>query len=48
MYRLKVKCGRTWRWGLNSYTLEQAISRQTELNLVGIKSIIKPESELFN
>lgn len=47
MYRLKVKCGKKWRIGRNSYTMEQAEARILELNKVGIKGKIFTEYELF-
>ena len=44
-FRLKVNVkGRTWKLGLNVYeTYEDAIERQTELKVIGIKSIIVDE-----
>lgn len=36
MYRLKVKCGRKWRLGLNVYsTLEEAEARKSQMESVG-------------
>lgn len=49
MFRLQVRYGRSWKWGLNVYnTLEDAQKRVEELNKVGIKSRIKKNEELFN
>ena len=47
IFRLKVKFGKKWRWGLNDYTLEQAQKRQLEMSIVGIETKIVPISELL-
>jgi len=46
-YRLIIKCGRKWKWGLHDYTFAEAIERQKELEEVGIKSAIEHNSKLF-
>jgi len=49
MFRLQVKVGKDWRWGLNDYpTQEAAEKRMAELARVGIKSRMRKASELFN
>lgn len=43
MFRLKVKCGKSWKLGWNVYdTMEDAIKRKAEMESVGhIVKIIK-------
>lgn len=47
MYRLKVKVGSKWIWGLNDYTYELAVERVLELKSKGIQSKIKHINELL-
>lgn len=48
MFRLQIKIGKEWRWGLNEYPTEKsAKKRQTELSEVGIKSRVKSADKLF-
>ena len=47
MYRVQVMYGRSWRWGLHDYTLDQAEQRVKELKAVGIKARVKPLAELL-
>lgn len=47
MYRLQIRFGKQWRWGVNDYSLEQAQKRVEELKAVGIKARVKPVAELF-
>jgi hypothetical protein len=47
-FRLKVKCGKRWVWGLNTYkTYEEANVRMQEMQKAGCKVRIAPEAELF-
>lgn len=47
-YRLKVKIGRKWKWGLNTYrSLEEANARKAEMERAGCKVKVALESELF-
>ena len=49
MYRLQVKVGKEWRWGLHDYPTEEAATdRMAELEKVGIKSRLRKSAELFN
>jgi hypothetical protein len=49
MYRLKVKFGKRWVWGLNTYpTLEEVLKRKEQMENVGHKVKIELESKLFN
>jgi hypothetical protein len=49
MYRLKVKIGKRWVWGLNSYpSLEAAQERKAQMEKVGHKVKIESENVLFN
>ena len=48
MYRLFVKRGRKWVWGIREYdSLEAAEARVRELEAVGIKSRVRRNEELF-
>lgn len=48
-YRLKVKFGKRWVWGLNTYpTIEAAEARKTQMEAAGHKVKIELESKLFN
>lgn len=48
-YRLKVKVGRKWVWGINSYTTyEKALERKEQMEKVGHKVKIEFETKLFN
>lgn len=48
-YRLKVKYGKRWIWGLNTYkTIEAAEARKAQMEAAGHKVIIEVEDHLFN
>lgn len=49
MYRLKVKFGKRWVWGLNSYpSLKEATIRKQQMEKVGCKVKIELEIKLFD
>lgn len=48
LYRIQVKFGDGWRWGLHDYTYDQAVHRYNQLKAAGIKARIRPNFELFN
>lgn len=49
MFRLKVKFGSKWKWGVNDYTSREAAQKRVEeLRAVGIISKIEPLSKLLN
>ena len=47
MFRLQIRFGNRWKWGVKDYSLEQAHKRVEELKAVGIKARVKPVAELF-
>lgn len=48
LYRIQIWVERSWVWGINDYTWFEAVGRAKRLKAVGIKSRIRPNSELFN
>ena len=47
MYRIMCKRGKVWKWGLHSYTMQQALDRKLELVTVGIECKVVPEDEVL-
>ena len=48
MYRLEVKCGGKWRWGIRTYeTLADAENRVKELSRVGIRARVKVAEDFY-
>lgn len=47
IFRLLIKTGSSWRWGLKDYMKSAANKRVKELAKVGIKAVVKPIEELL-
>jgi hypothetical protein len=47
MYRIQVWTEGRWVWGINDYSLSEAENRKARLKQVGIRSRIKPISDLL-
>lgn len=48
IYRVQLWFSRTWKWGMNDYTKEEAEQQVRRMETLGIKSRVRPLSDLLS